>query len=86
MKEIQPVAIWYNGQIIEGTIFNMVSISDNLINNATFYWQIFSSSNLQLGQGNLTMDGTDYTTYSSSPSSNDFAYSWGAGKLNLTLV
>lgn len=86
MKQIQPVSIWYNGQIVQATIFNMVSISDNLITSATFYWQLFSTENIQLAQGNLTMDGADYQSYSTSTSSNDYAYTWGASKLNLTLV
>jgi hypothetical protein len=86
MKQIQPVSIWYNGQMIQATIFNMVSISDNLSTSATFYYQLFSSTNIQLADGNLTMDGFDYQAYSTSPDSNYYAYSWGAGKLNLTLV
>ena len=86
MKEIQSVSIWYNGQMVNATIFNMTSISDNLIDNATFYYQLFSSENLQLAQGNLTMDGFDYDAYTTSPDSNAYAYQWGAEKLNLTLV
>jgi len=86
MKEIQPVSIWYNGAFIPATIFNMVSISDDLSNNATFYYQLFSSNNIQLAQGNLGMSGADYITYSTSTSSNDYAYSWGAGQLTLTLI
>ena len=86
MKQIQPISIWYNGQMVQATIFNMNSISDNLIDSATFYYQLFSSTNIQLAQGNLSITGADYTTYSSSTSSNDFAYSWGATQLNLTLI
>lgn len=86
MKEIQPVSIWYNGSMVQATIYNMVSISDNLSTSATFYYQLFSASQLQLADGNLTMDGFDYEAYSTSPDSNAYAYSWGASKLNLTLV
>lgn len=86
MKEIQPVSIWYNGSMIAATIFNMVSISDNLTDSATFYYQLYSSDNLQLAAGNLTMSGVDYTTYSTSTSSNDYAYTWGATQLNITLI
>jgi hypothetical protein len=86
MKEIQSVSIWYNGQMVNATIFNMTSISDNLIDNATFYYQLFSSENLQLAQGNLTMDGFDYDAYTTSPDSNAYAYQWGAEKLNITLI
>jgi len=86
MKQIQPISIWYNGTLLPATIFNLQSINDNLIDSATFYYQLYSSTNIQLAQGNLTMTGEDYTTYSSSPSSNDYAYTWGATQLNITLI
>jgi hypothetical protein len=86
MKEIQPVSIWYNGSMVQATIYNMVSISDNLSTSATFYYQLYSASQLQLADGNLTMNGFDYEAYSTSPDSNAYAYNWGASKLNLTLV
>ena len=86
MKQIQPVSIWYNGTMLPASIFNMNSINDNLIDSATFYYQLFSSTNIQLAQGNLTMTGFDYEAYSTSPDSNSYAYQWGATQLNLTLV
>jgi hypothetical protein len=86
MKQIQPVSIWYNGQMIQATIFNLISISDNLSTSASFYYALLSATSVRLAEGNLTMDGADYTTYSTSPDSNSFAYTWAAGKLNLTLV
>lgn len=90
MKQIQPVPIWYNGQIISANIFNFYSINDNLTTSATFYYALFSGTLDELGtklaEGNLTMDGADYQTYSSSPDSNAFAYNWAAGKLNLTII
>ena len=86
MKEIQPVSIWYNGSMILATILNMSSIGDNLIDSASFNYQLFSADNIQLTQGGLFMSGADYITYSSSPSSNDYAYTWGATQLNITLI
>jgi len=90
MKQIQPVQIWYKGQLINATIFNLYSINDNLIDTAVFYYALYSGSLDELGillsSGNITMSGTDYTTYESSPTSNDFAYSWGASQLNLILI
>lgn len=86
MKQIQPVSIWYNGQMIQATIFNMYSINDNLSTEANFYYQLLSSTNLQLVEGNLKMTDFDYQAYSTSPDSNAYAYQWGATKLNLTLV
>jgi hypothetical protein len=86
MKQIQPLSIWYNGQMIQSTIFNLVSISDDLSTTANFYYQLFSVNNQQLAEGNLTMNGFDYQAYSTSPNSNAYAYNWGASKLNLTLI
>lgn len=90
MKQIQPVSIWYNGQFLNANIFNLYSINDNLSTSATFYFALFSGTIDELGtklaEGNLTMDGADYTTYSTSPDSNSFAYNWGATKLNLTII
>lgn len=86
MKQIQPVSIWYNGQIIAATIFNMTSTNDNLVDSATFYYALFVNPNFQVADGVLTMEGADYTTYSTSPDSNSFAYQWGANKLNLTII
>ena len=90
MKQIQPVQIWYKGQLINANIFNLYVISDNLIDTAIFYYALYSGTLDELGillsSGNITMSGTDYATYESSPTSNDFAYSWGASQLNLTLI
>ena len=86
MKQIQPISIWYNGQMIAANILNMNSISDDLSTNATFYYQLFSATNFLLAQGNLTMNGFDYEEYSISPDSNIYAYKWAATKLNLELL
>ena len=86
MKQIQPVSIWYNGQIVEATIFNLISINDNLIDTATFLYTLYVDPNFQVINGNITMSGADYITYSSSTTANDYAYQWGATQLNLTLV
>ena len=86
MKQILPISIWYNGQIISATIFNMISTNDNLIDNASFYWQLYTTEQIQVSQGNITMSGEDYINYSTSTTANDYAYQWGATQLNLTLV
>ena len=90
MKQIQPQPIWYKGQLINATIFNLYSINDNLIDTAVFYYALYSGTLDELGillsSGNITMSGTNYVTYESSPNSNDFAYSWGASQLNLILI
>jgi hypothetical protein len=86
MKQIQPISIWYNGQMIPATKFNLLSITDNLSTSATFYYALYSTDNIKLNDGNLTMTDFDYQAYSTSPDSNSYAYSWAATKLNVTLV
>ena len=86
MKEIQPVSIWYNGTMVLATMLNMLSTSDNLIDTSTFQYQLLSADKTILNYGNLRMEGNNYITYSTSPDSNAYAYSWGATQLNLTLV
>jgi hypothetical protein len=86
MKQIQAISIWYNGTIVSATLFNMSSTNDNLSTSATFYYELYSNSLEQLATGYINMTGTDYATYSSSATSNIYAYSWGATQLNLTLV
>lgn len=86
MKEIQPVSIWYNGTIILATLINMASVNDNLIDTCIFYYELLSAESKLLTSGNLTMTGVEYTTYSTSANSNEYAYQWGATQLNLTLV
>jgi hypothetical protein len=90
MKQIQPVGIWYNGNIINANIFNLYVINDNLTTFAKFYFALYSGTLDELGitltEGNLVMDSADYITYSTSPDSNSFAYNWGETKFNLTII
>ena len=90
MKQIQPVGIWFNGAIVNANYLNLISTSDNLVSSATFYYVLYANEmDMQgnaLASGQLTMDGFDYEAYSSSPDSNGYAYTWAAGKLNLTLI
>ena len=86
MKEIQPISIWYNGEIVIANLLQMICVNDNLIDTAIFNYALYSSNNISLSQGILTMQNAEYITYSSSPDSNTYAYEWGATQLNLTLV
>jgi len=86
MKQIEPISIWYNGQMIAAILFNMTSTNDNLVDSATFNYALYVNTEFQVSSGVLTMSGTDYSTYSSSTTANDYAYQWGATQLNITLV
>ena len=93
MRVIEPIIAWYNGVETEGTVLSLQCNSDNLFNQASFNYSIFSTSEpttgqehgyLQatLAQGYLTMSGEEYAAWQT----NDYAFQWAAGKLNLTVV
>ena len=86
MKQIQPISIWVNGQQQTATVFNLIIINDNLLNSATFYWQLLDADASKLVDGNLTMGEPDYDVWGSSADINLAAYQWAATQLNITLV
>jgi hypothetical protein len=93
MKQIEPIAIWKNGESFEANLLNAYIINDNLETSCTFYYQLCSSGEgteampLVIGQtladGNVTMSGEDYINWDDS---NDAAYAYIAEKLNLTII
>ena len=93
MKKIEPVTIWKNGESQEANLLNAYIINDNLATSCSFYYSLCSSGEgteampLVIGQtlaeGNVTMDGENYLAWDGS---NDYAFSYIAEKLNLTLI
>lgn len=93
MKSIQPVTIWKNGESQEANLLNAYIINDNLQSSCSFYYSLCSSGEgteaypLVIGQtlaeGNVTMGGDDYLAWDGD---NDYAFSYIAEKLNLTLI
>ena len=91
MKSINNVQVWKNGEEKQANTFNLILINDDLATSATFYYQLIASSTdeegnvstEQLADGNCSMSGEDYTNWDDS---NDGAYNYVAGKLNLTIV
>jgi hypothetical protein len=91
MKQIQPVTVWSNGQEVQADGLNAYVISDNLLNQAVFYYGIgnivynlypaLPSVNV-LASGQLTMTGQAYEDYQT----NQYAWDWVAAQLNLTIV
>jgi hypothetical protein len=86
MKQIQPILIWVNGQQQTASLFNLIIINDNLLNSATFYWQLLDADASKLADGNLTMGEPDYDVWGSSADINQAAYEWAASQLNITLA
>ena len=86
MKQIQPISIWVNGQQQTATVFNLIIINDNLLNSATFYWQLLDSAEVKLADGNLTMGEPQYDQWGTASDVNQWAYEWAATQLNITLA
>jgi len=83
MKTIQPVSIWFNGKTDNATIFSLTCINDNLLNSATFYFQLLDATLASIASGNLTMVEPDYTA---DWTTNNAAYLWAATQLGLTIT
>ena len=93
MKPIEPITIWKNGESQEANLLNAYIINDNLATSCSFYYSLNSSGEgteaypLVIGQtlaeGNVTMDGEKYLAWDGN---NNFAFSYIAEKLNLTLI
>ena len=83
MKTIQPVSIWVNGKTDSATIFSLTCVNDNLLNSATFYFQLLDATLTSIANGNLSLIEPDYTT---DWTTNDSAYNWAATQLGLTIT
>lgn len=81
-RAISPVSTWYNGQTVSATKLFLKCIDDDLDTEAVYYFEIRTALDLNVGQGNLTMSGTDYT----SRTDNDYTWEWAADELGLTLT
>ncbi len=86
MKQIQPLTLWVNGQQQTATLFNLIIINDNLLNSATFYYQLLDADATKLADGNLTIGEPDYDVWGASADINLAAYQWAATQLNITLA
>jgi hypothetical protein len=81
---IQPVSIWNNGQSKEASELDARIIYDDLATSCTFYYELKEGvSGAALSVGNVAMDAQDYIDWDNS---NDEAYVYIAGKLNLSIV
>ena len=94
-KTIQPVSSWQNGEEKQATQFVLNSSFDNLSTTANFQYQlneiISDNPNLMystntLVSGSLTMSGQDYLDWDAAVDANDWAYTWAAAQLKLTII
>lgn len=87
MKTIDPVSVWWNGSAHSATVLSLTCSNDNLFNQASFNYNLFALNDegyvqLSVAQGYLSMTGEDYDGWQT----NDYAYSWAANHLNLTIT
>ena len=84
---IQPVSIWVNGQSKQASELDAKIIFDDLATTAQFYYElkevVDGVSGATLSNGNCQMDGQDYIDWDNS---NEEAYVYIAGKLNLVII
>jgi hypothetical protein len=83
MKNIIPIKVWADGVIVEAVILSAYLTYDDLKTKAVFYYSVLGSSLISLADGKVEMIGDDYTNWDDS---NDGAYNYIAGKLNLTIT
>jgi hypothetical protein len=92
MVQIQPVSVWYNGQVIQAKYLNAYVINDNLSTFAQFWWGLYAegtspdSPGINVASANLTIAGQDYIDWNANPDINQAAYTWIAGQLGLTII
>ena len=83
---IQPVEIWNSGQTQTATQFEVNGVWDNFMDSATLYYQLLDVNNVQLSQGNQTIDGQDYQDWNNDPDANTWIVNWSATQLGLTII
>lgn len=84
MKKILAFTIWVNGKTVTAYYLALLCNSDNLTNQAVFYWALYDQQGDQPGNkltdGNLTMTSPDYELWDT----NEYAWNWAAGQLGVT--
>lgn len=88
MKQIEPISIWSNGLTKTASELYARIVDDNLSTSCTFYWTLKEADidghyGRILSQGNVTMDGDRYQGWDGS---NDYAFDYIAGQINVTIL
>ena len=89
MKIITPQPIWINGVLKKATVIYSQVNSDNLVDMATFYYQLYEEVDnniMPLVNGTIDMSGTDYANYNTSTDANAYTWDWIAQQLNVTII
>jgi hypothetical protein len=93
MKKIVPIQAWKNGEQLEANLLNVYIIRDDLQTYCEFYYSLNTSGEGTeqnplivgkiLAEGKITIDGENYLAWDGD---NNYAFTYIAEKLNLTLI
>lgn len=94
MSNIQPVTIWFQGSEHQANVFSLYSTGDNLVDYATFQYQLIEEivispdeiNSFILITGQLKINGADYAQWDAEIDANAWIYQWAANQLNLILI
>jgi len=94
MANIQPISTWYQGATHQANVFSLYSTGDNLIDSATFQYQLIEliiispdeQSSQTLVTGQLAINGFNYALWDAEVDANAWIYQWAANQLNLILI
>ena len=82
MKKIQPVSIWFNGEVKQATILEASAVKLELGSWAKFQYSLIVEGLGAVASGNLVMEGAEYQNWDQ----DSFAWDWIAQKLNITII
>ena len=93
MANIQPVTTWYQGAEHQANIFSLYSTGDNLIDSASFQYQLIEeitisgeTNSKSLINGQLYITGSDYAQWDAEIDANAWIYQWAASQLGLVII
>ena len=89
MKTIETINVWTKGTIKTAESFRLRSINDDLATAADFFYELIEDDDPYpsvVASGNLSISGTDYTTWKADTDTNEYAYTWAADQLNLVIT
>jgi len=94
MANIQPISTWYQGAEHQANVFTLYSTGDNLIDSATFQYQLIElivispeeQSSQTLITGELVINGAAYAEWDAEVDANAWIYNWAANQLGLVII
>lgn len=84
--DISPLEVWKDRAVLTEDKLLLRVVSDDLFSQAVFYYELRTVGDDVVTNGNITMAGTDYTTWNANPDATPAAFAWAADQLNLTLL